>query len=347
MALGPLMLDLAGPVLEAGDRELFVHPAVGGVILFSRNFFDRAQLQKLTADIHALRQPPLIIAVDQEGGRVQRFRSPFVELPAARLLGRQFEVNARKAIELARETGWLMAAELRAAGIDLSFAPVLDLDRGVSEVIGDRAFHGDPDTVGQLAAAWMRGMHDAGMAAAAKHFPGHGAVRADSHVALPVDRRQYGDLLDDMRPYERLIRGGLEAVMMAHVVYTDVDESPAGFSARWLKGELREQLGFNGAIFSDDLSMEGAAVAGDMPARARAALEAGCDMLVLCNDRAAAGASVDEIDAPAEPVSQVRLMRLHGRPAPDRAALVASARWQAAVALVEDIRGKPELTLRA
>ncbi|MGH8496013.1 MAG: beta-N-acetylhexosaminidase [Gammaproteobacteria bacterium] len=347
MALGPLMIDLAGPALEAEDRELLRHPAVGGVILFTRNFVDREQLQALAADIHALRQPRLIVAVDQEGGRVQRFRSPFVELPAARLIGRRFEVDAHEAARLARETGWLMAAELRAAGVDLSFAPVLDLDRGVCDVIGDRAFHEDPEVVGRLAGAFMSGMHDAGMAAAGKHFPGHGAVRADSHVALPVDRREYGDLLDDMRPYERLIGNGLEAVMAAHIVYPEVDEHPAGFSARWLEGELRRQLAFNGAIFCDDLSMQGAAGAGDMPARVQAALGAGCDMLLICNDREAAAAAADEIAAPAEPPSQVRLMRLHGRPAPDREALLATQRWQTAIALVEDTRGKPELTLRA
>jgi len=347
MALGPLMLDMAGAELSAADRELFAHPAVGGVILFTRNFVDHEQLGKLTAEIHALRTPPLIVAVDQEGGRVQRFRAPFVELPAAQLIGRRFDMNAREGIDLAREAGWLMAAELRSAGVDLSFAPVLDVNWGVSEVIGDRAFHRDPDVVGELAVAFMGGMHDAGMAAAGKHFPGHGAVRADSHVALPVDRRELADLLDDMRPFERLIRAGLEALMIAHVVFPAVDELPAGFSARWLKGQLREERGFNGAIFSDDLSMAGAAIAGDMPSRAAAALAAGCDMLLICNDRPAAEAVVDEIDAPAEPVAQLRLMRLHGRAAPGRAALVASERWRSALDLLEGNLGKPDFSLRA
>lgn len=341
------MLDIAGLELDTEDRELLEHPAVGGVILFSHNFVDREQLERLTSAIHALRKPPLIVAVDQEGGRVQRFRSPFIELPPVRVIGRRFEADARRSRELARETGWLMAAELRAAGVDLSFAPVLDLDYGVSEVIGDRAFHRDPEIVSSLAAAWMRGMHEAGMAAVAKHFPGHGAVLADSHVALPVDRREYSELLDDMRPYERLIAGNLEAVMAAHVVYTDVDERPAGFSERWLQGELRGQLGFNGAIFSDDLSMEGAAAVGDVPARAQAAHAAGCDMLILCNDRAAAVQTVARLQAPPEPVRQVRLMRLHGRSAQDLGALAASERWQAALKLIDESRGKPELVLHA
>ena len=347
MALGPLMLDMAGAELSAADRELFAHPAVGGVILFTRNFVNRGQLERLTAAIHALRTPPLIVAVDQEGGRVQRFRAPFVELPAAQLIGRRYDMDARAGTGLAREAGWLMAAELRAAGVDLSFAPVLDVNWGVSEVIGDRAFHRDPDVVGELAAAFMRGMHDAGMAAAGKHFPGHGAVRADSHVALPVDRRELADLLDDMRPFERLIRAGLEALMIAHVAYPAVDDLPAGFSPRWLKGQLRGERGFNGAIFSDDLSMAGASIAGDMPSRASAALEAGCDMLLIFNDRPAAEAVVEEIAAPAEPVAQLRLMRLHGGAAPDRETLVAGERWRRALELLEGCLGKPDFSLRA
>ncbi|HVY81713.1 MAG TPA: beta-N-acetylhexosaminidase, partial [Steroidobacteraceae bacterium] len=272
MTLGPLMIDVAGTELAAEDREVLRHPLVGGVILFTRNYRDPAQLAALVADIHAVRSPPLIVAVDQEGGRVQRFRSGFSVLPPARRIGQEYDLDPKAGLDLARRLGWLMAAELRACGVDLSFAPCVDLDYGVSEVIGDRAFHAKAPVVSQLAIAWMHGMRDAGMAATAKHFPGHGAVRADSHVASPVDRRELADLDDDLMPYRRLIANGLPAVMISHVLFPAVDkDSVASVSSRWIRDVLRGDLEFKGVVFSDDMSMAGAAVAGDVVVRSQRA----------------------------------------------------------------------------
>jgi beta-N-acetylhexosaminidase len=313
VTLGPVMLDLEGTALTPEDRELLGHPNVGGVILFTRNFESLEQLDRLCKEIHALRRPELVIAVDQEGGRVQRFREGFTPLPAAHLLGRHFDLERDRALELAETCGWLMATELRAVGVDLSFAPVLDLDYGLSEVIGDRAFHRDPDVVARLAGRYVAGMRHAGMAAVGKHFPGHGGVIADSHHALPEDRRPYADLLDDMRPYELLVAEGLPGVMAAHVVYARLDRMPAGFSHWWLGTELRVRLRFQGAIFSDDLSMAGAAIAGSAEDRARLALGAGCDVILVCNDRPAAIAVVESLGDWCEPAAQLRLARLRGR----------------------------------
>ena len=232
MTLGPLMVDVAGLALTAEDRDLLRHPLVGSVILFTRNYADPVQLQALVADIKSLRSPSLLVSVDHEGGRVQRFRKGFSVLPAARRIGQEFDFDHRQGVALARRMGWLMAAELRAVGIDFSFAPCVDLDYGVSAIIGDRAFDAQPDTVGQLAVATMLGMREAGMAATAKHFPGHGAVVADSHLALPVDTRSLADLAPDIAPYRRLIANDLPAVMMAHVLFPQVDQVPASFSRR-------------------------------------------------------------------------------------------------------------------
>ncbi|HWM27110.1 MAG TPA: beta-N-acetylhexosaminidase, partial [Woeseiaceae bacterium] len=238
MALGPVMLDIEGLLLTPADRDLLAEPAVGGVILFSRNFASPSQLADLVASIRALRSPPLLLAVDQEGGRVQRFREGFSTIPPMRRIGHEYDRDPELALELARTAGWLIAAELRAADLDLSFAPCVDLDRAVSEVIGERAFHSDPDAVATLAAAFCRGLRKAGMVAIAKHFPGHGAVVADSHERLPVDRRQYGDILDDMRPFETLVGHRLLAgVMLAHVVYVETDVLPAGFSRYWIEDQ--------------------------------------------------------------------------------------------------------------
>ena len=313
MTLGPVMLDIEGLRLDAEDRELLAHPNVGGVILFSRNFESQQQLRELTAEIHALRSPQLVIAVDQEGGRVQRFRAGFTPLPAMHALGRQYDLDHDSALRLAEDCGWLMAAELRAAGVDLSFAPVLDLDYGLSEVIGDRAFHRDPEAVARLAGRFAAGMRHAGMAPVGKHFPGHGGVVADSHHALPEDRRAYADLMDDMRPYELLIAEGLAGIMVAHVVYSRLDRVPAGFSRWWLGTELRIRLRFQGAVFSDDLSMAGAAFAGSPEKRAALALEAGCDVVLVCNDRPAAIAVVESLGDWYEPAGHLRLTRLRGR----------------------------------
>jgi beta-N-acetylhexosaminidase len=345
MTLGPVMLDIAGTSLSGEDREILAHPNVGGVILFGRNFESPAQLRELTAEIHALRQPELVIAVDQEGGRVQRFRAGFTPLPPMHLLGRHYDMERDRALQLAETCGWLMAAELREAGVDLSFAPVLDLDYGLSEVIGDRAFHREPEAVARLAGRFAEGMRHAGMGAVGKHFPGHGGVTADSHHALPEDRRPYADLLDDMRPYELLIREGLAGIMVAHVVYARLDSVPAGFSSWWLGTELRVRLRFQGAIFSDDLSMAGAAFAGSPEQRARLSLKAGCDVVLVCNDRPAAAAVIEALGDWYEPAAHLRLARLRGRgdyTAPVRE----TPEWRRAEALVREFEdGRPRLVL--
>ena len=317
MTLGPLMLDVAGTELTDDDRRRLSHPLVGGVILFTRNFRDREQLAALTAEIHALKAAPLLIGVDHEGGRVQRFREGFTRLPPMRRLGEIWNEHPQRARELARETGYVLGAELRAHGVDFSFAPVLDLDYGASSVIGDRAFHAEPHAVFELGQALMLGMKDAGMAACGKHFPGHGFVVADSHVAVPVDKRTLGDItVADLVPFRLLIEAGLPALMPAHVIYPEVDEKPAGFSSVWLQKILRRQLAFDGALFSDDLCMEGAAVAGGIVDRVKAALDAGCDMALVCNrpDLADEVLATLKVDWPAQ--SRARLARMHGHPHP-------------------------------
>jgi beta-N-acetylhexosaminidase len=342
------MLDIAGTALSPADRDLLRQPGVGGVILFTRNYESPEQVTDLVAEIRALRSPPLLIAVDHEGGRVQRFRAGFSDIPAMRHIGHEYDNDAGEGARLARLAGWLIAAELRACGIDLCFAPCVDLDWGISEVIGDRAFHSDPDVVAVLAAEFARGLRSAGMAAVAKHFPGHGAVAADSHLQLPVDRREYGDVLDDLRPYDRLVGNGLVAgVMLAHVVYREMDESPAGFSRFWIGNELRSRLGFGGAVFCDDLSMKATTAFGDMPARATRALEAGCDMLLVCNDRAAAEQAVETLRGYSSPLSLVRLARLHGTRHVLRESLRASDEWQHANDALARWRQPPELRLDA
>ncbi len=345
MTLGPLMVDVAGTSLTDEDRGVLGHPLVGGVILFTRNFAAIEQLETLVREIRAIRKPSLLVAVDHEGGRVQRFRKDFTVLPAIRVIGQQYGIDPVAAKAFARECGWLMAAECLAIGIDVSFAPIVDLDYGVSSVIGDRAFHRDSRAVAELAIAYMNGMREAGMAATAKHFPGHGAVVADSHVALPVDRRERADMTDDLYPYTRLIENGLPAVMMAHVVYETVDERPASFSPYWIGRELRTELGFAGAVFSDDLNMQGASVMGDMPARVRAALSAGCDMVPVCNNRAGVLQTLEKLRWEIDPVSQVRLTRMRGRTAPSRVELRTSDRWRIAAEAVANGTRPPELRL--
>ncbi len=357
MSLGPLMIDLLGSSLTAEERELMRHPLVGGVILFTRNYVDPEQLGQLVSAIHAERAPPLIVAVDHEGGRVQRFRTGFSDLPPAHRIGHEFDLDSRAGLELARRMGWLMAAELRAHGIDISFAPCVDLDYGVSEVIGDRAFHSRPDAVGQLGVAYMHGMRDAGMAATAKHFPAHGAVVADSHLTLPVDRRELADLNDDIAPYRRLMANGLPAVMMAHVLFPAVDPAPASLSSRWIRDVLRGDLRFQGVVFSDDLSMGGAAAAyGDIVTRARQALAAGCDMVPVCNDRASVVTLLDRLDVEPEPASRLRLVRMHGKEgngrrqgagAPSRLDLTSMPEWKRSRELLARCTAAPTLNLEA
>jgi len=295
----PVVLDVAGTTLTKADRQRLKHPLTGGLILFARNWESRAQLVELTSQIKKVR-PDVLICVDHEGGRVQRFRTDgFTALPAMRVLGEMWMKDPLAATDAATAAGHVLAAELRACGVDLSFTPVLDLDFGASSVIGDRSFHRDPRVAALLAKSLMHGLLRAGMVNCGKHFPGHGYVKADSHVAVPVDKRSLKAVLaDDAKPYEWLSTS-LTAVMPAHVIYPKVDGHPAGFSPRWLKDILRGQMGFTGAIFSDDLSMEGARhLEGGMLTYAEAAsvaLNAGCDLVLLCNQSVDGGQAVDEL----------------------------------------------------
>lgn len=348
MALGPVMLDIEGLELVAADRRLLREPAVGGVILFARNYASPEQLADLVAAIRALRSPPLLVAVDHEGGRVQRFRDGFSPIPPMRTLGRVYDADRDEALALAHDVGWLIGVELRASGVDLALTPCVDLDWGVNDAIGDRALHRSPPVVSALAAAISRGLRDAGMAAVAKHFPGHGAVVADSHHSLPVDRREFGELLDDLQPFDYLVRNrALGAVLMSHIVYPDVDDLPAGFSAYWIQEQLRSQLGFDGAVLSDDLSMKATAKFGSMPQRAKRALSAGCDMVLICNDRSAASAAVDALADYSNPPSLVRLARLHGTGESLRENVLSSDEWVAAAARLAKWTERPVLTLDA
>jgi beta-N-acetylhexosaminidase len=345
MTLGPLMVDVAGKSLTAEDREVLRHPLVGSVILFTRNYQDLEQLGALVAEIRALRAPPLLVAVDHEGGRVQRFRSGFSVLPPARRIGQEYVLDAKQGLAMARQLAWLMASELRVLGIDYSFAPCVDLDYGVSEIIGDRAYHADPEIVSKLALATMQGMRDAGMAATAKHFPGHGAVVADSHLALPVDRRSLADLTADMTPYRRLIPNDLAAVMMGHVLFPAVDSVPASFSRRWVGDILRGELDFRGVVFADDLTMEGASAMGGVVARAEAAIAAGCDVLPVCNRRESVTALLDGLKSQPGPASQLRALRMRGKEAPTRATLLASRQYKESRECLARCEQPPELTL--
>lgn len=345
--LGPLMIDIEGAALSAADRDLLRHPLVCGVILFSRNFVDAEQLSALTDDIHRLRNPRLLIAVDQEGGRVQRFRQGFCELPALARIGECFDQDPTLALALAADCAWLMAAELRAVGVDFSFAPVLDLRSAHSRVIGDRAFHADPHAVARLAQAYVAALHRAGMAAVGKHFPGHGLVVADSHVERPIDPRDFQDIeQNDLVPFRALIAAGIDGIMSAHVCYPRVDDAVAGYSRVWIHDILRVEMGFDGLVFSDDLSMAGAVGAGSYAERARLSLNAGCDVLLVCNDRAGAIEVIDALGDYHHPPTQVRLMRMHGRGAAMTAeALQASATWQAVASRVQALNVNPELAL--
>ena len=347
MSLGPLMIDVAGCALSPADRTLLREPAVGGVILFARNFDNPAQVRELIRDIRALRSPELLIAVDQEGGRVQRFREGLTVLPPMRNLGRTFDADATRARELARTTGWLLGAELAALGVDFSFTPVLDLDRGVSEVIGDRAFHSDPEAVGVLATELVRGLREAGVSAIGKHFPGHGAVVADSHHELPVDRRELADLGPDLLPYDRLIANGLAGVMTAHVVYSECDSLPATFSQWWLSEYLRKRLRFHGVIFSDDLSMAAARSYGSVSDTVRMALDAGCDMILICNDRPAAEQAVADFADYRDPPAMIRLASLRADVEASSADPASSERWRKARAAIDELTAPPVLTLDA
>ena len=346
LSLGPVMIDLACTELSAEEREVLQHPLVGGVILFTRNYASLAQLQALVQAIHRIRQPRLLVAVDQEGGRVQRFREGFTRLPAVSRLGELYATDPRHARHCAETTGWLMASELRAVGVDISFTPVLDLDYGVSTVIGDRAFHRKPEIVADLAHYYMVGMRKAGMAATGKHFPGHGSVQADSHTDLPVDDRDYEDILnEDILPFERMIHYGLAAVMMAHVIYSRIDKLPAGFSSIWIQDILRQRLNFQGAVFSDDLSMAAAAHVGDYAERARIAMQAGCDMVLVCNSPEGRNQVLGHLGDLDNPISHLRLARMHGKHEPSVEQLQQSSAWNQAVALINEYDPLPLLDM--
>jgi beta-N-acetylhexosaminidase len=347
MTLGPLMIDLVGPQVTPEEREMLAHPLVGGVILFARNYENPEQLLELTHSIHAVRSPPLLIAVDHEGGRVQRFRTGFSRLPPARRIGHLFDTDRAAGLAAARSMGWLMAAELRAHGVDLSFAPTVDLDYGLNEAIGDRALHPTADVTAQLAVSYMLGMREAGMAATAKHFPGHGAVVADSHVALPVDRRALPDLDADLAPYRRLIANGLPGVMVAHILLPAEDDAPASLSARWIRGVLRTDLNFQGAVFTDDLSMGAVAAGGGIVERCQRALAAGCDMLLVCNDPASRSQSLANLKTVPDPASQLRLVRMRGQERQTPAQLRASPAWTSAQQLLTRLAAPPALSLTA
>ncbi len=309
-------MDVAGTELQPEDQEILQHPLVGGVILFTRNYRTPEQLVALIRQIHAVRTPNLAICVDQEGGTIQRFREGFTPLPPARLFGKLYRRDATTAYQACSAMGWLMAAELRAVGVDISFAPVVDLDWGSSEVIGARAFHRDPFVVCDLASRYIAGMHKAGMKSVLKHFPGHGHVTADSHVDMPVDERSYEEIRkEDLVPFERLGATHGEGLMTAHVIFSQVDEIPVTFSHKWLQHVLRGQLGFEGVVFSDDLNMHAARVHAPVARRAQAAFQAGCDVVLLCNNRQAVMDVLDQSGNYHNPVSSMRLLRMRGKPA--------------------------------
>ena len=283
MSLGPLMIDLKGTSLSKQEQAWLQEPIVGGVILFSRNFLDLEQLRYLVNEIHDIRDPALLVAVDQEGGRVQRFREPFTVLPPMASLGRFYDKDASQALEVSHLFGWMMASELRAIGVDISFAPVVDIDRGLAKVIGDRALHREAEVVSKLALRIAAGMQRAGMCVVAKHFPSHAGVVVDSHEQLPIDHRPLDGLSDDLAPYQHLIKAGIEGVMLGHVQFPEVDALPASCSSYWIKEHLKTQMGFGGVVISDDIAMAGAAGSGSFGQRAEAVLNAGSDVVLLCN----------------------------------------------------------------
>ena len=282
MKLGPIMMDVSGFTLTEAEKTQLVKPSIGGVILFTRNYQNIHQIKKLIGEIRIL-NPNLLIAVDHEGGRVQRFREGFTHLPAMNKLGEVYEQNPERALAQSFSCGWILAAELLEIDVDFSFTPVLDLDYGHSSAIGDRAFHSNPEVVIKLAGALIKGLHEAGMKCVGKHFPGHGHVAIDSHVDLPIDGRPMNEISQDILCFKGLINQGLDAAMPAHVVYPQVDDKPSGFSSKWIKEILQTQLGFGGVVISDDLSMQGAHFIENIAQRVQVSLESGCDMALICN----------------------------------------------------------------
>ncbi|MGK0270292.1 MAG: beta-N-acetylhexosaminidase [Cocleimonas sp.] len=330
MSIAPVMLDLEGLELSNEETEILGHPLTGGVIFFSRNYESVKQLSSLIQSVRKVTnsyEKDLLIAVDHEGGRVQRFRSEFTELPAIATLA-----DSQDPSQKAFSHGWLMASEVRAMDIDFSFAPVLDINYGVSGVIGDRSFNRDPEVISKLASEYIKGMREAGMASTGKHFPGHGAVVEDSHLEIPIDRRTKEQIWkEDIIPFTELIKQGLDAIMPAHVIYEALDNKPAGFSSYWLQQVLRNELKFDGVIFSDDLSMEGASVAGGFANRAEAAMTAGCDMILVCNNRQGAIEVLDNATIKQTAKSAQRLLRMKGASFMNRSSLLDSKRWAESV----------------
>lgn len=331
--LGPVIIDVEGTTLCDEDRQLLIEPMVGGLILFARNIESKPQVMDLINEIRQIR-PELLIAVDQEGGRVQRLQSGFTRIPPMQVFWRSCAdsvggnaANVDSILPLVRDCGWLLASEVLACDIDISFAPVLDVDENTCDVIADRSFAPDPSLVITLAAAFMEGMHEAGMATTGKHFPGHGHVQADSHIELPVDPRSYDDVAhSDLRPFVELSKQ-LDAVMPAHIQFPAVDSLPVGFSEYWLKDILRTQIGFEGVIFSDDLSMAGAASAGSYSDRAQLALEAGCDSILVCNNREGAKEVIGHLNKN-KPDAGSRLTLMRKRKSVTWDSLAESTRWQ-------------------
>jgi beta-N-acetylhexosaminidase len=331
--IGPVMLDVAGLALTTHEKEVINHPNTGAVIFFARNYHDPQQITQLVKEIRQARKGEILIAVDQEGGRVQRFQHGFTRLPPACCYA--------DVPELAETAGWLMAAELLSVGVDFSFAPVLDIDCGVSEVIGNRSFSTECNTAIALASAFRKGMNAAGMAATGKHFPGHGAMAVDSHLETPIDERDLETIrAKDLLPFKTLIGEGLEAIMPAHVIYKNIDPNPAGFSRFWIQEILRQELNFKGVVFSDDLSMEGAAFAGDHPDRARAAQAAGCDMLLVCNNPAAAEKVLDALPISTNREREERLMDMRGKPKMNRKQLLNHPKWQESSTLIQELTAR-------
>jgi len=338
MSHGPVMFSIEGTSLSSEEKIFLSHPAAGGVILFSRNYESPQQVTILIKEIHQIRPTGMLIAVDQEGGRVQRFKEEMTVLPAAANFSKLYEKSKTEAKQAAADVGWLMASELLALGVDFSFAPVLDIDFGCSTVIGDRSFGNTPEMVAELATSWARGAKEAGMISVGKHFPGHGGVEADSHLELPIDERSLETIEEeDLYPFRHLIENGLEGIMPAHVIYSKVDEAPAGFSEFWIKKVLRKRYQFSGVVFSDDLSMAAAEMAGSFSDRAYVALKAGCDMVLVCNNNEATAEVLDALTDYIDPVAQVRLMRMHGKNKSGQEKLKSDPRWVNTIKLIDEL----------
>lgn len=334
MHYGPIFVDVKGLALRPEEADMLRHPNVGGLTLFARNYESREQLQCLMAEIRATR-PGLLVAVDHEGGCVQRFREGFTRIPPMADLGRWYEASPQEALDAAKLMGWLMASELRSVDIDFSYAPVLDVNDGRSTVLRDRAFHHRPQVVADLASALVTGLREGGCAAVGKHFPGHGGVVEDTHSETATDQRSYDEILcHDLTPFLRLIGEGIEGIMPAHVVYAAIDQRPAAGSVRWLKGILRQRLKFKGVVFSDDMSMAAAAALGDARQRTEAALDAGCDVVLLCNDHEACEQVLSQMPPRVDTEAVQRLALMRGRNKVTWESLKADPRWQQAQAAV-------------